>query len=70
MWTGFDYIGEPAPEPWPARSSYFGVLDLCGTVRHGQAIFQKMLSIFIKVNGQMSRCFIYFRTGIGRAKKG
>ncbi len=30
IWTGFDYIGEPTPYPWPARSSYFGILDLCG----------------------------------------
>jgi beta-galactosidase len=33
VWTGFDYIGEPTP--WgegndPSRSSYFGILDLCG----------------------------------------
>jgi beta-galactosidase len=30
VWTGFDYLGEPTPFPWPARSSYFGVVDLCG----------------------------------------
>lgn len=30
IWTGFDYLGEPTPYPWPARSSYFGILDLCG----------------------------------------
>jgi beta-galactosidase len=30
VWTGFDYIGEPTPFPWPARSSYFGIVDLCG----------------------------------------
>ncbi len=30
IWTGFDYIGEPTPYPWPARSSYFGIIDLCG----------------------------------------
>lgn len=29
-WTGFDYHGEPTPEKWPANSSYFGILDLCG----------------------------------------
>ncbi len=33
VWTGFDYLGEPTP--WggrndPSRSSYFGILDLCG----------------------------------------
>ncbi|MBO0947918.1 beta-galactosidase GalB [Fibrella forsythiae] len=30
VWTGFDYLGEPHPYPWPARSSYFGILDLAG----------------------------------------
>jgi beta-galactosidase len=30
IWTGFDYIGEPTPYQWPARSSYFGIIDLAG----------------------------------------
>ena len=30
IWTGFDYIGEPTPYGWPARSSYFGLIDLAG----------------------------------------
>lgn len=30
VWTGFDYIGEPTPFGWPARSSYFGIVDLAG----------------------------------------
>jgi beta-galactosidase len=30
IWTGFDYLGEPSPYPWPARSSYFGIVDLAG----------------------------------------
>ncbi|UKM64294.1 DUF4982 domain-containing protein [Flavobacteriaceae bacterium GSB9] len=30
IWTGFDYIGEPIPYPYPARSSYFGIVDLAG----------------------------------------
>lgn len=30
VWTGFDYIGEPTPFGWPARSSYFGLIDLAG----------------------------------------
>jgi beta-galactosidase len=30
IWTGFDYIGEPTPFWWPARSSYFGIIDLAG----------------------------------------
>lgn len=30
VWTGFDYIGEPTPFGWPARSSFFGIVDLAG----------------------------------------
>ncbi|MEN3323115.1 sugar-binding domain-containing protein [Mariniflexile soesokkakense] len=30
VWTGFDYLGEPIPYPYPARSSYFGIVDLAG----------------------------------------
>ena len=30
IWTGFDYIGEPTPYGWPAKSSYFGIVDMCG----------------------------------------
>src|SRR5206468_11838632 len=30
IWSGFDCLGEPTPYEWPARSSYFGVVDLAG----------------------------------------
>jgi len=30
VWTGFDYLGEPTPFTQEARSSYFGIVDLCG----------------------------------------
>lgn len=30
LWTGFDYYGEPSPFAWPAISSQFGIMDLCG----------------------------------------
>ncbi|HIJ70497.1 MAG TPA: DUF4982 domain-containing protein [Planctomycetes bacterium] len=32
VWSGFDYHGEPDPyeDMWPAHSSYFGILDMCG----------------------------------------
>ena len=30
IWTGFDYLGEPTPYPWPAKSSYFGIVDTAG----------------------------------------
>ncbi|MCL5278801.1 MAG: DUF4982 domain-containing protein [Planctomycetes bacterium] len=30
VWTGFDYLGEPTPFSREAKSSYFGIVDLCG----------------------------------------
>jgi len=30
VWTGIDYLGEPTPFEREARSSYFGIVDLCG----------------------------------------
>ena len=30
VWTGFDYRGETTPYLWPAVSSNFGVIDVCG----------------------------------------
>ncbi|RXK57992.1 glycoside hydrolase family 2 protein [Lacibacter luteus] len=30
VWSGFDFIGEPVPYAWPARSSYYGIVDLAG----------------------------------------
>jgi beta-galactosidase len=30
VWSGFDFIGEPVPYPYPARSSYYGIVDLAG----------------------------------------
>jgi len=33
VWTGFDYLGEPTPFSREARSSYFGIVDLCGTAK-------------------------------------
>ncbi|HSC55034.1 MAG TPA: glycoside hydrolase family 2 TIM barrel-domain containing protein [Phnomibacter sp.] len=30
VWSGFDFLGEPVPYPWPARSSYYGIVDLAG----------------------------------------
>lgn len=40
VWTGFDYIGEPTPHPWPARSSYFGIIDLCGFPKDRYYVYQ------------------------------
>jgi len=42
MWTGFDYRGEPSPFRWPAASSYFGQLDLCGFPKTGFYIRQAL----------------------------
>lgn len=30
IWSGFDFLGEPDPYKWPARSSYYGLIDLAG----------------------------------------
>jgi len=31
VWSGFDFLGEPIPYPkFPARSSYYGIVDLAG----------------------------------------
>ena len=40
IWTGFDYIGEPTPYPWPARSSYFGIIDLAGFPKDTYYMYQ------------------------------
>lgn len=40
IWTGFDYIGEPTPYPWPAHSSYFGFIDLCGFPKDAYYLYQ------------------------------
>ena len=40
IWTGFDYLGEPTPYDWPARSSYFGIMDLAGFPKNGYYFYQ------------------------------
>ncbi|MCR8666743.1 DUF4982 domain-containing protein [Aestuariibaculum sp. M13] len=40
IWTGFDYIGEPIPYPYPARSSYFGIVDLAGLPKDVYYMYQ------------------------------
>lgn len=40
VWTGFDYHGEPQPLVWPATSSSFGCVDLCGFPKVGFYIRQ------------------------------
>jgi len=52
VWTGFDYIGEPTPyfnrgatqADWPARSSYFGFVDLAGFPKDRFYLYQSVWS--------------------------
>jgi beta-galactosidase len=56
VWTGFDYIGEPTPyfwerygpkfdaPDWPARSSYFGIVDLAGFPKDRYFLYQSVWS--------------------------
>lgn len=40
IWTGFDYIGEPTPYGFPAKSSYFGIIDLAGFPKDSYYMYQ------------------------------
>ena len=42
VWTGFDYLGEPTPYGWPARSSYFGIIDLAGFPKDVYYLYQSL----------------------------
>jgi beta-galactosidase len=42
IWTGKDYLGEITPYSWPARSSSFGVIDLCGFKKIGYYFYQSL----------------------------
>ena len=51
VWTGFDYLGEPTPyfdarddhsNDWPARSSYFGMVDLAGFPKDRYYLYQSV----------------------------
>jgi beta-galactosidase len=46
VWTGFDYLGEPTPYnvEWPSRSSYFGIIDLCGIPKDRYFLYQSKWS--------------------------
>ena len=55
VWTGFDYLGEPTPyfnarqgqdssADWPARSSYFGMVDLAGFPKDRYYLYQSQWS--------------------------
>ena len=43
VWTGFDYIGEPTEwNKYPAKSSYFGIVDTCGFPKDIYYMYQSM----------------------------
>ena len=57
VWTGFDYLGEPTPygqrsrkqegplnPDWPSRSSYFGIVDLCGFPKDRYYLYKSIWS--------------------------
>lgn len=58
IWTGFDYIGEPTPFWYPAKSSYFGIVDLAGFPKDVYYMYQsewtntKVLHVFPHWNWQ------------------
>ena len=46
VWSGFDYLGEPMPYPkFPARSSYYGIIDLAGIPKDVYYMYQSEWSI-------------------------
>lgn len=42
IWSGFDYLGEPVPYSWPARSSYYGIIDLAGFPKDAYYLYQSL----------------------------
>ncbi|NIO85108.1 MAG: DUF4982 domain-containing protein [Candidatus Aminicenantes bacterium] len=44
VWSGFDYHGEPDPyeNMWPAHSSYFGIVDMCGFPKDRYYLYQSV----------------------------
>jgi hypothetical protein len=61
IWTGFDYIGEPTPYPFPARSSYFGIVDLAGFPKDAYYLYQGLFTDKDVLH--------IFHTGIGKMAK-
>ena len=71
IWTGFDYIGEPTPYEFPARSSYFGIVDLAGFPKDTYYLYKSewtnkpVLHLFPHWNwnaGQTVDVWAYFNT--------
>ncbi len=44
IWSGFDYLGEPIPYPYPARSAYLGIIDLAGFPKDAYYLYQSLWS--------------------------
>lgn len=44
LWTGFDYLGEPTPYPFPARSSYFGIIDMAGFPKDSYYLYKSIFT--------------------------
>ncbi len=69
VWSGFDYLGEPVPYDWPARSSYYGIVDLAGFPKDAYYMYQSewtdkpVLHLFPHWNwkqGQMIDIWAYY----------
>ncbi len=69
IWSGFDYLGEPIPYPFPARSSYLGIIDLCGFPKDVYYMYQSewtdkaVLHLFPHWNwkiGQIIDLWVYY----------
>ncbi|MCA5004721.1 glycoside hydrolase family 2 TIM barrel-domain containing protein [Sphingobacterium bovistauri] len=40
VWSGIDFLGEPVPYAYPARSSYYGIVDLAGLPKDVYYMYQ------------------------------
>jgi beta-galactosidase len=69
IWSGFDFIGEPVPYGWPAKNSYYGIVDLAGFPKDVYYLYQSiwtrkpMLHIFPHWNwqeGQLIDVWAYY----------
>ena len=61
VWSGFDFLGEPVPYLWPARSSYYGIVDLAGFPKDVYYMYQSewtnkpVLHLFPHWNWQLGK---------------
>ena len=61
VWCGVDFLGEPVPYPWPARSSYYGIIDLAGFPKDVYYMYQSewtdkpVLHLFPHWNGKIGQ---------------